>query len=123
MQIGRTRRRLRVRPDARIHSMKDELKHTEPSSRKYGCQNGAILPRWLVVVDIDDGIAALLVERFTPAGAAIGYDAGASKYNTRKTDPDALETIKRFDHAWFAAHPGVTEYVRELLPDEFEVEL
>jgi hypothetical protein len=103
--------------------MTDLPKHTDPTSRKCSGEGGVALPSRLVVVDIDVAIAALLVDRFTPAGAAIGYDARASKYNIPTSDPDALETVKRFDHGWFAAHPGATKYIRELLPDEFEVEL
>jgi hypothetical protein len=79
----------------------------------------SISPRRLTEVDIDDPVAAVLVGRFTPADATLGYDATASKYSMAHTDSDALETIKRLDHAWFAANPRATEYVRELLPDEF----
>jgi hypothetical protein len=32
----------------------------------------------------------------------------------------ALDNIQRVDHAWFHAHPDATDYVRELLPGEFE---
>jgi hypothetical protein len=104
-------------------TMTNLRKHADPISLKYDYQNDAVLRRGLVVVDIDLAIAALLVDRFTPAGAAIGFDARAPKCTAPRTDPDALETIKSIDHAWFAAHPSATEYVREVLPGEFEDEL
>jgi hypothetical protein len=99
--------------------MTDLPKHTVPTSRKYR-------PMGLVAADIDNGKTALLAGKFFPSHCATLYAHGLrppANDDVPEADPEALEAIKGSDHAWLATHPGRSKFIRDLLPNEFEVEL
>jgi hypothetical protein len=76
----------------------------------------------LIAVDIDDDDAAVFADRFAPDDAqtlASGI-LGTRDHGWMETERHILERIKMVDHAFFARHPGRWEYIRELLPGEFE---
>jgi hypothetical protein len=78
-----------------------------------------------VVVDIDDHDAAVFADRFLPPDAQTSVSSvlGVQDDDWTEVKRNILGTIKMNDHAFFAKHPGRWEYIRELLPGEFEIQL
>jgi len=75
-----------------------------------------------VVVDIDDDDAAVFADRFAPPNAPTSpCGVVEARYDgLTEAGRNIHETVKMRDHAFFATHPERWEYIRELLPGEFE---
>lgn len=78
-------------------------------------------PKGPIVVDIDDGDAAVFADRFAPPDAQTSASGVLGAQEMIGVQRNILETIRIVNHVFFAKHPGRWEYIRELLPGEFEM--